>query len=199
MRTWKFLSIIGVGLFAMSSPALAQDDAPAPPAEPPPADAAAAPANAPVEPAPAAAAPAPAGNAKYGNAGCGLGSLLFSPSDGFTQVFAATTNGTSGSQTFGISSGTSNCDGAGYQPGSTAAFIQTNRAALAKDIARGKGPTVTGLAELAGCNNAQAVGHALQKNFKNIFSGPQVDDKQVSSNVIGVLKSDSALACGHLG
>lgn len=135
----------------------------------------------------------------YGNAGCGLGSILFEPSNAFTQIFAATTNGTSGTQTFGISSGTSNCDGAGYQPGSTTAFIQTNRAALAKDISRGKGATITGLTDLAGCSNPRAVGQALQKNFGAIFPSAGVTDQAVSSSMIEVLKSEPVLACKNLG
>ncbi len=134
----------------------------------------------------------------YGAAGCGLGSLLFEPSNGFTQVFAATTNGTSGNQTFGISSGTSNCDGAGYTPGSTAAFIQSNRSALAKDIVRGNGATISGLADLAGCSDSKAVGRTLKKNFKSIFPSAGVSDKEVSESVIEVLKSEETLACGNL-
>ena len=40
--------------------------------------------------------------AQYGSAGCGLGSLVFSPGTDWKQIFAATTNGTFASQTFGI-------------------------------------------------------------------------------------------------
>ena len=47
----------------------------------------------------------------YGDAGCGFGSMIFGNQAGFMQVFAATTNGTSGSQTFGITTGTLNCGG----------------------------------------------------------------------------------------
>ncbi len=46
----------------------------------------------------------------YGMAGCGLGSLAFGDDNGKIQIIAATTNGTSGTQTFGITSGTSNCN-----------------------------------------------------------------------------------------
>jgi hypothetical protein len=134
----------------------------------------------------------------YGSAGCGLGSLLFDASNGFTQVFAATTNGTFGTQTFGITSGTSNCDGAGYSPGGAAAFIQTNRAALAKDAARGKGATITGLTDLAGCKSSKAVGKKLQKSFTQIFSSPTLTDQQVSQSVIDTLRSDQSLACQNL-
>ena len=135
----------------------------------------------------------------YGSAGCGLGSLLFEPSNDFVQIFAATTNGTSNTQTFGISSGTSNCDGAGYQPGATAAYIQTNRSALAKEIARGEGATLAGLSEVAGCANGQQVGAKLQSSFTTIFAGPEVSDRQVSDSVIQVLEQSPELSCQNLG
>ena len=48
----------------------------------------------------------------YNMAGCGLGSIVIS-SDGFVQIFAATTNGSTANQTFGITSGTSNCTKSG--------------------------------------------------------------------------------------
>lgn len=147
------------------------------------------------EPAKAAGMRAPSG---YGTAGCGLGSMIFSPSAGFTQVFAATTNGSSGTQTFGISSGTSNCADMSGGQASAKAFVQTNRAALAKDIARGRGETLTSLAELAGCGNPDAVGRTLQKNFKQIFPTAQASDAQVTDSVMSTLKSDTTLACGNL-
>lgn len=134
----------------------------------------------------------------FGPAGCGLGSLIFEPDSGFTQVFAATTNGTLGSQTFGISTGTSNCDDTRGSKESARAYVETNRAALAKDIARGRGETIHGLAELAGCRSSNATGRTLQKSFKEIFPSAKVTDGQVSENVLRVLKRDSSLACGNL-
>ncbi len=56
----------------------------------------------------AAGAGALKGNGTYGVAGCGLGSMVFGNQEGGIQVIAATLNGT-GIQTFGITSGTSNC------------------------------------------------------------------------------------------
>ena len=44
----------------------------------------------------------------YGPAGCGLGNMIVGGGTGFSQVFASTTNTTSGTQTSGITSGTSN-------------------------------------------------------------------------------------------
>ena len=139
------------------------------------------------------------GAAKYGPAGCGLGSLIFKPDSGFTQIFAATTNGSTYTQTFGISSGTSNCDTGPGSSHSAKAFVETNRAALAKDIARGRGETISSLSALAGCSNAHAVGVKLQHSFRTIFSSAQATDAQVSDSVVNVLSSDASLSCTNLG
>ena len=166
--------------------------------------------NAAAEDAPAAAEKTPAaapaaqtngagGAPKYGPAGCGLGSLLFKPDSGFTQVFAATTNASFYSQTFGISSGTSNCDTGPSSSQSAKAFVQTNRAALAKDIARGRGETISSLSALAGCSSPHAVGVKLQHSFHAIFSSVQATDEQVSDSVVNLLSSDTSLSCSNLG
>ena len=114
------------------------------------------------------------------------------------QVLAATTNGSSYSQTFGITSGTSNCD-ASAPATSAKNYVETNRVALAKDISRGKGQTLTGLAEAAGCADSKAVGAKLRKNFKVIFPTAKVSDEAVSASVVDVLKSDQSLSCSNLG
>jgi hypothetical protein len=149
------------------------------------------------------AASTPAEARGYGPAGCGLGSLIFEPNSGFTQIFAATTNGTFGSQTFGITSGTSNCAGGSRGSASARAFVETNRVALAKDVARGQGETIDSLSRLAGCRASGAVGSSLQRRFDQIFtdgsvSNGSVSDREVSENVIEALRSDAALACGAL-
>lgn len=134
----------------------------------------------------------------YGPAGCGLGSLIFSPDSGFTQVFAATTNGTFANQTFGITSGTSNCDDAEGKTDTAKAFVQTNRAALAKDIARGRGETIASLTELAACRDSRLVGKRLQKQFRTIFPSAKVSDQQVSDKVVELLQRDATLSCSNL-
>jgi hypothetical protein len=136
---------------------------------------------------------------KYGPAGCGLGSLIFAPNSGFTQVFAATTNGSFGTQTFGISSGTSNCEGNTGGRASAKAFVETNRVALAKDIARGQGETIDSLAKLAGCPRPQAVAATLQRSFGRIFPSAAATDREVSQSVVDTLSSNSALMCSRLG
>jgi hypothetical protein len=134
----------------------------------------------------------------YGPAGCGLGSLIFEPNSGFTQIFAATTNGTFGSQTFGISSGTSNCADTGGGSDSAKAFVETNRTALAKDVARGQGETIESLSRLGGCADARAVGASLQRNFDRVFPSATMSDSDVGSSVVDALRSDAALSCDSL-
>src|SRR5579871_3027116 len=76
-------------------------------------------------------------------AGCGLGYLLLSNegNDKVKQVLGSTTNGTFGSQTFGISSGTSGCteDGAVKLARATEVFAEVNLSSLRQDIAAGHG------------------------------------------------------------
>jgi hypothetical protein len=135
----------------------------------------------------------------YGSAGCGLGSILFEPSTGFTQVFAATTNTLFGTQTFGITSGTSNCGRAAAGRDAARAFVETNRAALAKDIARGSGETLTSLSRLGGCGDATRVGAGLQRRFAEIFPNASQSDRDVSHAVVDVLRADRSLECKALG
>jgi hypothetical protein len=140
-------------------------------------------------------ASAPALAAEYGAAGCGLGSVIIGNKPGFVQVFAATTNGTFASQTFGISSGTSNCADTSSGAKSAKAFIETNREALVKDMARGSGETLRSLAAVAGCSDAGAVGTMLQSRFDTLVG----QNEGLADRVVGSLKADQTLACGNLG
>ncbi len=131
----------------------------------------------------------------YGPAGCGLGSVVIGSGHGFSQVFASTTNGTSASQTFGITSGTSNCDNHGGGSDHAKAFIETNREALSKDMARAAGETIVTLSTIAGCADAGSVGSALQSQFRTLVPGVHTSDAAVAERVVDLLRSDSTLVC----
>jgi hypothetical protein len=134
----------------------------------------------------------------YGPAGCGLGSVILGNNPGFTQVFASTTNGTSGTQTFGITSGTSNCINPTPGAASARSFSETNRTAMTKDIARGQGETIRTVATLGGCKNTAAVGASLQKNYSRIVPNAEVTDRAFGEHVVQVLATDSSLSCKKL-
>ena len=95
-----------------------------------------------------------AGNGDNGP-GCGLGKLAWMDYGGSKQiapqVMMATTNGTFGSQTFGISSGTSGCTNDGVIMKSKHVNLASRAfESLAEDMAQGHGEHLTSLATLLG-------------------------------------------------
>ncbi len=110
--------------------------------------------------------------AGYGTAGCGLGSILFGAKPGKIQILSSTTNGVYSNNTFGITSGTSNCDIAamGQQ---AAVFIEVNREIVKKDAARGNGETLASLSELMNCSDAALFGQNVHDNYDKIFADGQ--------------------------
>ena len=132
--------------------------------------------------------------APYGTAGCGLGSMVFGDQPGIVQIFAATTNGLFGNQTFGITTGTSNCQDSLTHKASVKVFIETNKEALAKDISRGQGETLKNLTAMAGCSDAPLASATLQKNFTAIFPNEKVSAEQVSESIISTLAA-KPLSC----
>jgi len=125
-----------------------------------------------------------------GPAGCGLGHVLFGKD---TQVLASTTNDSTWTNMFGITSGTSGCvDNKGNAKLDT--YVEANRVALANDIARGNGETVAGLSKLLNCQDGSAVNASLKSNYQVIFSTQDRDATEVSQSIRDVLKNDK-LAC----
>lgn len=125
-----------------------------------------------------------------GPAGCGLGNMALGGSE--HQIFASTTNGISGNQTFGITSGTSNCvDGSGTAR--LEAFIEGNRVALETEAARGEGETVESLAQILKCPSTDKVGAVLKSSYTEIFSTPNASASEVGGKVMEVLKSNEVL------
>lgn len=123
------------------------------------------------------------------NCGCGLGSMLFQGKSGLVhQVLAATTNGSFGNQTFGISSGTLNCK----QPATMVSnkqlnqFVAENLDNLASEIAIGSGESVEALAELLAIPEAKRVAfyNRLQEHFEDIFTANGVTAHDVVVRVV---------------
>lgn len=125
---------------------------------------------------------------------CGWGSKLFEGQSGIApQVLAVTTNGTSGNQTFAITTGTSGCtqDGVVSSSWKTAMYIDGNRVALARDAAAGQGESLNVLAELIGVKAAdrELFAATIKANFATVFA-----NEQVAANLKAVLASNQQLA-----
>lgn len=137
---------------------------------------------------------AQANAAAYGVAGCGLGSLVFKDQKGPVQIVAATLNGT-GAQTFGITTGTSNCnDGQNL----IKAYIETNHEAIKTAAARGQGEALVGLAKVYNCQNTAALTNALRANYEVIFNSN--DAAQTQSGIESAIRMNPELntTCGQL-
>ena len=146
-----------------------------------------------------AAAPMSAMAAGENNVGsCGWGTKLFDGQSGIApQVLAVTTNGTSGNQTFGITSGTSGCtqNGAVTSNWKTAMFIDGNKSKLARDMAVGQGETLASLAELIGVQSEDrgTFYQVTQQNFTKIFPSEAVSSEDVRASLREVVSENNKL------
>lgn len=126
------------------------------------------------------------------NTGCGLGSLLWNgkADSVVSQAFQATTNGTFGNQTFGITTGTLGCQ----TPSKVVKneqlnhFVKTNMDNLAKDIAQGRGESLDAFAELlqVPAEKRAAFAARLQSNFAKVFTSDKVVLAEVIDNAVTV-------------
>ncbi len=123
------------------------------------------------------------------NTGCGLGNQVISNQDSvLMQVFAATTNGTSGNQTFGITSGTSGCAKPAKFVSNDKAneFVAGNMDTLALNISNGEGEALTTLATLLHVSNPEHFASVLQANFDKIYTSSNVTSADVIDNIVSL-------------
>ncbi|MGZ3710596.1 MAG: DUF3015 family protein [Bdellovibrionota bacterium] len=127
-------------------------------------------------------------------AGCGLGSMVVDDPTKWSQVAASFLNGT-GTQTFGISFGTSNCteDGVSSAAREKDAFVEANYAELRRDLATGSGSYLSSLASLYGCKGeaVQGFSKALQNNQQLIDNATPAS----ASSVIDSVVKTSSVSC----
>ena len=129
----------------------------------------------------------------YDSTGCGLGSMAWRGQSGIVpQVLAATTNGFFGTQTFGISTGTSGCDPNGRVSGGTGkmllAFLENNMEQFALDAAAGQGETLVTVAGILNVDEASLAGK-LQSNFGVLFASNDVDAVDLTLSVMQIAKA----------
>ncbi|TGK31497.1 DUF3015 domain-containing protein [Leptospira gomenensis] len=117
----------------------------------------------------------------YGMAGCGLGSLIIKD-NGFVQIFAATSNGFYYNQSFGMTSGTSNCttDGIVNNDKAKEIFVHMNYESLEQEIAMGKGEKLSSLATLFGCSaDSKRFKEVAKENYSKIFTTAAIKNPSV--------------------
>jgi hypothetical protein len=130
--------------------------------------------------------------------GCGLGKLAWSDYKGqkeiAPQVLMATTNGTFGSQTFGISTGTSGCtnDGKIMAEQKTTVFASLNFEALSAEMAQGQGEHLASLASLMGvpAENQAAFFSMTQERYTSLV-------KAGEASPVALVKALNDAIAGH--
>ncbi|HRH91079.1 MAG TPA: DUF3015 family protein [Agitococcus sp.] len=131
--------------------------------------------------------------------GCGWGTMVWAGQSGVApKVLAATTNGTSYNQTFGITSGTAGCqaDGVITSRARLSMFMSTNSERLARDMSVGRGETLEVLANLLKikAEDKTTFFQATQTHFGKIFAPENKTAGDVLAALNKVMAQDSKLA-----
>lgn len=132
----------------------------------------------------------------HDSTGCGLGSMAWRDQAGMgPQILAATTNASFGTQTFGISTGTSGCDPNGRITGGTQkmfmSFLENNMEQYAFDASRGDGETIQ---TIAGILNVPAdqVAAVSKEHFNELFANEDVEVVAVAEQLLVLLNIQAA-------
>lgn len=130
--------------------------------------------------------------------GCGWGAMLFEGQSGIaSHVVAATTNGFSGNNTFGMTTGTNGCDTSkkiNYAGASKVVFYNMDR--LSNDIAKGEGEILSTLAAVIGVREEDKTlfQRTLKQNFSRIYPNENTTSQQVVDVIFELMAENSTLA-----
>lgn len=134
-----------------------------------------------------------------GGPNCGWGNLLFKGSKGIpSHVVAVTTNGTSGNNTFGITSGTNGCDASGSLTYGGRDMVQVSAIMdeFSEDVARGHGDAMDAVAVMIGVKQTDRAtfSKVMHENFALIFPSENVTAEEAMLSVNEVMKTNGQLA-----
>ncbi|SES66247.1 DUF3015 domain-containing protein [Thalassotalea agarivorans] len=134
-----------------------------------------------------------------GGSGCGWGSMLFAGKNGLPiHVLAATTNGITANNTFGMTSGTNGCstDGSLTYGGKGLVNVGKIIDEFSEDVARGDGEAITAVAVSMGVTEADRshFKQTLHTNFDSLFPSEDVTTEHVVSTMFAIMKEDQKLA-----
>ncbi|MCO6412834.1 MAG: DUF3015 domain-containing protein [Thiogranum sp.] len=130
--------------------------------------------------------------------GCGVGAMIFEGQSGTApHVLAATTNGTFGNQTFGMTSGTLGCDtGTTITVAAADQFLNDNMEKVARAMATGSGESLDTLASLLGvsAHDKGTFFTVTQNKFETIFGHDSATAVEVLTQLKSVMQQDEILA-----
>ena len=122
--------------------------------------------------------------------GCGLGSMVWRGHKGIVpQILAVTTNGTFGTQTFGITTGTMGCDPNGRITGGTGrmllTFLENNMEQFAMEASVGHGETLVTVAGILNVDEAE-LSAKIHDNFGMLFASNNVDAVELTLSILSM-------------
>jgi hypothetical protein len=131
--------------------------------------------------------------------GCGLGTNLWKGESGLVpKVLGATTNGTFGNQTFGITTGTLGCSSEGVITADARLrmFAGANLDNLARDMAHGQGETLDAFASLMKVSETDkpAFFTFTKSHFTALFADDDVTAGEMIAQLNRLLATDPSLA-----
>jgi len=134
-----------------------------------------------------------------GGPNCGWGNLLFRGAKGLpSHLVAVTTNGSTGNQTFGMTSGTNGCSVEGHLTygGKDMIDVSSIMDEFSEDVARGNGDALNTVAVMFGVQvqDRGVFAEVMHDHFATIFPDENVTAREVLTSVNLVMRSDERLA-----
>ncbi|EMP55300.1 hypothetical protein MSNKSG1_11653 [Marinobacter santoriniensis NKSG1] len=132
----------------------------------------------------------------FAQPGCGVGAMIWKGQSGIApHVLAATTNGSFGNQTFGMTTGTLGCR-TNEAVQSMAMYMNSNIDKVARDMSRGSGENLDTLAVLLGVDEADrsTFRKVLQDNFATIFPSSDTTSDQAVDSILALMEQDQTLS-----
>lgn len=132
----------------------------------------------------------------FAQPGCGVGAMIWKGQSGAApHILAATTNGTFGNQTFGMTTGTLGCQ-TNEAVQSMAMYMDSNVDKVARDMSRGTGENLDTLAVLLGVDAAdrETFRKVLQDNFATIFPSSETTSGEAVDAIVALLEQNESLS-----
>ena len=132
-----------------------------------------------------------------GDGGCGWGNALFEGQTGTaTHVLAATTNATTGNNTFGMTTGTNGCTTNGTLGYGGQSVVSSIMDEFSEDVARGEGDALDTVAVVYGVDvqDRDTFAKVMHENFATIFPNEDVTADEMMASIEVIMKSDATLS-----
>lgn len=134
-----------------------------------------------------------------GGNGCGWGNALFDGQSGkASHILGLTTNGSTGNNTFGVTSGTNGCSASGTikYGGKSMVAVGDHMDEFSENVARGDGEVLTAVAVTLGVapEDRAHFKQTMKLNFDRIFPNDEVTQEEVLASMWQVIGEDEVLS-----